>query len=60
VENVPISLAAGVATKDTAQKDLFEVLKEAEDYMYKHKLAERYSVKKAVVDCMLKTLGEKS
>ena len=58
--DVPISITAGVASKDNAEIDLAEVLKEAEDNMYKHKLTESRSVRSAVLNGLLRTLGEKS
>ncbi len=37
VKGIPISLSLGVAIKNNTKKDLTEVLKEAEDNMYKQK-----------------------
>ncbi|RQD75568.1 MAG: diguanylate cyclase, partial [Candidatus Syntrophonatronum acetioxidans] len=49
VGDVPISIALGVASKDSVDKMLTEVLKEAEDDMYKNKLAESRSEKSGLV-----------
>ncbi len=57
---VPISLASGVAVKDNADTNLAEVLKKAEDNMYKQKLAESKSTRSAVLNALLKTLEAKS
>ncbi len=57
---VPISLASGAAVKDTTETPLTDVLKEAEDNMYKQKLAESRSTRSAVLDALLKTLEAKS
>ena len=60
VEDIPISVATGTASKDRTGKALEDVLKEAEDYMYRHKLTENRSIRSAVLNSLLKTLGEKS
>ncbi len=60
VEDVPISMATGVASKDNKEKNLAKLLKEAEDHMYRHKLIESRSVRNAVLNSLLKTLEEKS
>ena len=57
---VPISLASGAAVKDNADINLAEVLKKAEDNMYKQKLAESKSTRSAVLNALLKTLEAKS
>ncbi len=60
VKDVPVSMAAGVATKTDAAEDLLGVLREAEDNMYKQKLTESRSAKGALLKALLKTLAEKS
>ena len=60
VKGVPVSMATGVSSKDHIEKDLARVLREAEDHMYRHKLTESRSVRSAVLNSLLKTLGEKS
>jgi len=60
VKDIPISLALGTATKAHTDQNLFEVLKEAEDDMYRQKLAEDRSTKSAVLNTLLRTLGTKS
>ncbi|UNC92394.1 HD domain-containing phosphohydrolase [Candidatus Contubernalis alkaliaceticus] len=60
VRKLPFSIALGVASKKSMGKDLVETIKEAEDNMYKHKLAESRSTKSAVLNALLKTLEEKS
>jgi len=57
---VPISLASGAAVKKSADTTLTEVLNEAEDNMYKQKLAESRSTRSAVLNALLKTLEAKS
>ncbi len=60
VEQIPISMAKGVAHKDSPEKDLEEVFKEAGDHMYRHKSAESRSVKAAIIKSLLNELEKKS
>jgi diguanylate cyclase (GGDEF)-like protein/PAS domain S-box-containing protein len=60
VKDIPLSLALGFAIKKSRKKDLAEILKEAEEKMYKHKLAESQRVKSTVLKIMLKNLEAKS
>jgi len=60
IENIPVSMALGLAIKDSADKKMTEVLKEAEDDMYRRKLAESRSMRSAVLEAFIKTLEEKS
>ena len=54
VKDMPLSLALGFAIKHSTNKDLAEILKEAEENMYKHKRAEGQQVKSAGLKTMLK------
>ncbi len=60
VKDVPISISSGTASKNDKDKNLKEVLKEAEDNMYKNKLTESRRGKSGVLKALLKTLEEKS
>jgi diguanylate cyclase (GGDEF)-like protein/PAS domain S-box-containing protein len=60
VKDVPISLALGFALKNNISRNLDDVIKEAENNMYKQKLAERRSIRSGVLQALLKTLGAKS
>ncbi len=60
VKDIPLSLAVGAAIKNSINKDLAEILKEAEENMYKHKRAEIQQVKSAGLKTMLKNLEAKS
>ncbi|OPL09317.1 MAG: hypothetical protein AVO34_13650, partial [Firmicutes bacterium ML8_F2] len=60
VEDVPVSMALGVASREDPAKALSEVLREAEDAMYKEKLTESRSTKNAVLKALLKALELKS
>lgn len=57
-EGLPISIALGVAFKNSTEKSLAEVLKDAENSMYTHKLAEYQSARSAVLKHLFKTLTE--
>lgn len=59
-EELPLSIALGVASKTDQSVKLTETLREAEDHMYKQKLIESRSTKNAVLQALLKTLAEKS
>ena len=60
VQEIPLSLALGFAIKVSTNQNLTEVLKEADEIMYKHKLAESQRVKSAVLKRLLKNLEAKS
>jgi len=60
VENVSLSLATGYEIKTKTQKgDLDEILKTAENQMYRHKLAEGISIRNNAIKAILKTLTNK-
>ena len=60
IKDVPLSITAGVATKNKADIDLAETIKEAENDMYKNKLVERQSERNRLLEGFMKTLAEKS
>jgi diguanylate cyclase (GGDEF)-like protein/PAS domain S-box-containing protein len=60
VEDFPVSIALGSATRKRFTKTLNATLKEAEDKMYEQKLTESRSTKSAVLGTLLKTLAAKS
>ncbi len=60
VEDVPVSMAIGLASKTEATEDINKILQEAENSMYKQKLTESSSTKSAVLKALLKTLEAKS
>ena len=60
INGLPISISWGTGEKVSRSKDIEEVLKEAEDQMYRNKLSENRSGRSAVLSSMLKTLGVKS
>lgn len=60
VEDIPVSMALGLASKTEHKEDLSLALTEAEDNMYREKLAVRQSTKSDVFKLLLKILEEKS
>lgn len=60
VNSVCINIAFGYATKINEKENIEEVLKEAEDNMYRKKLFESPNVKKRTIDCIMKALYKKS
>ncbi|OHE41781.1 MAG: hypothetical protein A2Y16_03370 [Tenericutes bacterium GWF2_57_13] len=59
VMNVPLSLAVGYEAKTVVGKSLDEMLKTAENHMYRHKLAEGVGVRNRAIKAILNTLTEK-
>jgi len=57
---IPISIALGSATKEKINQDFQDVIKEAEDNMYRHKLIERKSIYSSITSSLERTLYEKS
>lgn len=60
VKDIPLSLALGSAIKNSTDKNLAEILKEAEENMYKHKLAGNQRLRSTVLNTLLKNLEAKS
>ena len=54
------SIALGSATKLVTSENITEILKEAEDRMYRHKLLESKSTRSNIISSLEKTLVEKS
>jgi diguanylate cyclase (GGDEF)-like protein/PAS domain S-box-containing protein len=54
------SIALGLVTKEKADQDLYELLKTAEDRMYRNKLMERKSTRSAIIYSLQRTVQEKS
>lgn len=60
VEEVPLSMSLGVATRAKSSTSLQATLVAAEDQMHRHKLMESRSQKNVVVSAVLGTLAQKS
>lgn len=59
-QEIPLSISIGHATKEKANQDFQDVIKEAEDNMYRHKLIERKSIYSSITSSLERTLYEKS
>ena len=57
---VQLSIALGAVTKEDPNQDIQEVLKEAEERMYRSKLLESKSVRASIISSLRRTLFEKS
>lgn len=57
---VQVSIALGYAAKSRAEENIWQVLKEAEDWMYRNKLLHAKSYRNAVISSLKATLFEKS
>jgi len=59
-ENLSLSIALGCATKETLCERLNEIIKEAEERMYRQKLNESKSFRNRIISTLLATLFAKS
>jgi len=59
IENVELSLAVGYEAKTNPDKDIDELLKLAENRMYRHKSTEGSSVRNRAITAILQTLTDK-
>jgi diguanylate cyclase (GGDEF)-like protein/PAS domain S-box-containing protein/putative nucleotidyltransferase with HDIG domain len=60
LNNLPISVSFGHATKEDIDQNIQEILKTTEDDMYKQKLYESSSMRSRTVDLIMNTLYEKN
>lgn len=54
-----LSISMGISTKDNNDKNIKEMLKEAEDKMYRHKLIENQSTRSSIITSLSKALEER-
>lgn len=59
-EPLNVSIAVGVATKNTTEEDIRTTFKMADDRMYKNKLVESKSLKSSIIASLKKTLHERT
>ncbi len=59
-ENIPLSIALGVASKEYIEEDLAELMRQAEDKMYRQKLTDSRSAKSAILNALNKAMQVKS
>ncbi len=60
VENIDLSISYGYATKHLTHESIMEILANAENHMYSHKLSERSSMRSKTIEIIMNTLFEKS
>jgi len=60
IKDIPLSLALGSATQNSTEKSLAETITEAEESMYKQKLAKGQQISSAVLNTLTKNLEAKS
>ncbi len=60
IENIEVSIAVGHDTKTSDKQVIIEVLANAENHMYRHKLYERTSAKSKTIESIMNTLFAKS
>jgi diguanylate cyclase (GGDEF)-like protein/PAS domain S-box-containing protein len=60
VFNIELSISYGYDTKTTNTQSMIEIIANAENHMYRHKLYERASLRSNTVDLIMNTLFEKS
>ena len=60
VANVELSISYGYDTKTIDKQSIIEVIANAENHMYRHKLHERSSMRSKAIDLIMNTLFEKS
>jgi len=59
-ESIKTSIALGWAVKFAASTDFYDVIKEAEEKMYRHKLLEDRSTRSVIIASLQKSLSERS
>ncbi|MHB1483901.1 MAG: sensor domain-containing diguanylate cyclase/phosphohydrolase [Saccharofermentanales bacterium] len=57
---INISITFGCETKSQEQENIYEIYKNTEDHMYRHKLSESSSMRSKTSDIIMKTLYEKN
>jgi len=60
VANIELSISFGYETKTKDTQSIVEVIANAENHMYRHKLYERASIRSKTIDLIMNTLFEKS
>lgn len=60
VANIELSISYGYDTKTQDNQSIVEVIANAENHMYRHKLHERSSMRSKAIDLIMNTLFEKS
>lgn len=58
-KTMPLSISIGVFTKINPSQNIGDIIKKAEDMMYRNKLIERQSARSSIISSLEKTLEEK-
>jgi diguanylate cyclase (GGDEF)-like protein/PAS domain S-box-containing protein len=59
-QELPVSISLGIASREEISRDFQDVIKEAEDNMYRSKLIEKKSINSSIISSLERTLFEKS
>ncbi|MEI4867056.1 hypothetical protein, partial [Klebsiella pneumoniae] len=59
-EEIVISLAIGAAVKENSEESLFDIFEQADEKMYKQKMAKSREAKKRLIENILTNLERKS
>jgi len=60
INSVPVGISLGTSTKKSNEDDIKDIIKEAEDWMYRRKLIEKNSISSSIISSLERTLREKS
>jgi diguanylate cyclase (GGDEF)-like protein len=60
INSVPVGISLGTSTKKSNEDDIKDIIKEAEDWMYRRKLIEKSSISSSIISSLERTLREKS
>jgi len=60
IAGVKLSISIGYDTKDNSEQNISDILENAENHMYTHKIFERASMRSEAIDIVMNTLFEKS
>lgn len=56
---MPVSISLGIATREEISQDFQDVIKEAEDNMYRSKLIEKKSINSSIISSLERTRAYK-
>ncbi len=59
-QKIPLNISIGISTRESLDQDLSDVIKEAENNMYKNKLLERKSIYNSIISSLERVLWEKN
>ena len=59
IRNMPLNIAFGISTKENISENITEVIKTAEDKMYRHKMVEQQSTHSSIISSLGKALNKR-